>query len=192
VADVNPKNVEFIIILLWQIERALKANALKFQSTNKKGQRKLVSDIVMKEIYNVCPDDIERLGLEDYHLLKAISFGINIQIVDLDITTDFRGTLNATQIRQNMEECGIPESNNSQAGKNCVSRETFDIENGVTMRAKVYDKIIESVEQDSVSNTIGDKTGLILNPSMPGLRRDFIKHQDVGLTRSVSTCVCVC
>jgi hypothetical protein len=184
VAGTDPKNIEFLIIFDWLVQRAKKLHPLKFKSTNRKVRRDLVRNLA-QEIIDVCPDDIERLELEDHHLSKAVTYLIDIKIVDFDITIDCGGTMYGPQIRQNMEDNDILEKINDKSSKNCISSETTDIGNGMTKRQKVYDKVNETMEQGTVAATIGDKAGMLLNPSMPGLRRDMIKYQSVGVIRSV-------
>jgi len=57
----------------------------------------------------------------------------------------------------------------------------------VCIRKKEYNKVLESMQQDTVRSTLGNKTAFLINASTKGLQKALIDYQNQGVTRLETT-----
>jgi hypothetical protein len=135
----------------------------------------------LKEKFRDC---IQRLGCGE-NINEAIKHALRLDLIDIDPFTNLHGTLNSDQYKQNLLSAGHEVKHKHKCGKNTVKTTWIETAPGLKKQIKAYNKFIETLEQDSVRNSIGSKVGKLLNASTSDLQTDmfnsmFYQH---GITR---------
>ena len=104
-------------------------------------------------------------------------------MLELDMTEDIRGTLDAEDFTEVVVQQGFEIEENSRCGKNCVKyRDPSD----TSYKPKVYNKVAETMQQGAVRDKgVSCKLDKLLEPSTANLKEKFYDsdYHNHGITR---------
>jgi hypothetical protein len=148
-----------------------------------------------------CWHSMERLGTKFHQVCEAASLAHSkaFWIVDIDLTIDVPGTLDAQPFADAVERAGNTLHQSSLCGLQCIKWTPSAYNSTVTdnpdevpgnqnpkVTAKVYNKVIETMQQGKAKKrNLDDKFSKLLNPSTVGLQDIVVdvKYYQNGITR---------
>ena len=152
-----------------------------------------------------CSREMKRLGTKFHELSEAVSIAHSkgFCLIDIDLTVDVPGTLDAQPFADAIERAGNTLHKNTDCGLQCVkwtpskydfttpdhpdeeqSRRRFKV------TAKAYNKLTETMQQGKAKmRNLDDKFSKLLNPSTIGLQHIVVdpNYYENGVTRLETT-----
>lgn len=136
----------------------------------------------MQLYHDVLQPRVPDLKLVDLMVAVELVRDGKFRLYEWDLTMDVPGTLDPFLFEQLARRSGFDIVQNTKCGKNCVKF----VQTTLSHRSKVYNKVIETMQQATVRNHGVDcKVNKLLNPSTVGLKEKLYNpayHQN-GLTR---------
>jgi len=140
--------------------------------------------------------DFKNEHWSDFHpkkLLPALRFAIQLVFIDMDITTDYKGTLCIPRLEEVIQGKGW-ESVSHACGKNMIRLAPIISQVRtvkVKSQGKYYNKIFETLSSAYARNKeVGQKLYYLLNPSTPNLKDTIRSFCSDGVSRFESTHSC--
>lgn len=133
---------------------------------------------------------MDQLGIKRSELEAALEHGKNVIFNNMDILTDLPVTQNSDALMHALEESGLSINFKSRCGKNCVKTLAYTVPTECTVRLKVYNKTVETLQQaDARNNSISEKTAYLLEPSTLHMQERVVDENIIqhGYTRFETT-----